>query len=146
MQNAEALETTEVPDIDGQQLSNAMNIHARCQASVMDLHTLNVMGDKQGFLAARSTNVSCNFGSIYIPPRLLQIATGGADWVIEARVDSRGRVSDYRIISNADGLADLSPQIKGSLIFTTFQPATYMGRPISATAILTFPKHRQEAR
>jgi hypothetical protein len=48
MHNAEALETTEVPDIDGQQLSNAMNIHARCQASVMDLHTLNVMGDKQG--------------------------------------------------------------------------------------------------
>jgi hypothetical protein len=44
MQNAEALETTEVPDIDGQQLSDAMNIPARCQASVMDLHTLECYG------------------------------------------------------------------------------------------------------
>ena len=99
-----------------------------------------VFGSLLGFVAARSTNRRCDFGSIYIPPRLLQTPTGDADWVIEARVDSRGRVSDYRIISNADGLTDLSPQIKGSLIFTTFQPATYMGRPISATAILTFPK------
>jgi hypothetical protein len=41
-----------------------------------------------GFVAARSTNRSCDFGSIYIPPRLLQTPTSDADWVIEARVDS----------------------------------------------------------
>jgi hypothetical protein len=71
---------------------------------------------------------------------LLQPPTGGADWVIEARVDSRGRVSDYRIISNADGLTDLSPQIKGSLIFTTFQPATYMGSSDIRNSDIDIPK------
>ena len=48
MQNAEAVEAPEVTDIDGQQLRDAVDIHAGCQSGVMDLHTLDSMGDKQG--------------------------------------------------------------------------------------------------
>jgi hypothetical protein len=64
--------------------------------------------------------------------------------VIEAYVDSRGRVDDYRILSDSGGSKDLSPQVKNMLIdfmtFTTFRPATSMGRPIPGRAILSFSK------
>jgi hypothetical protein len=40
MQNAETVEAPEVTDIDGQQLCDAVDIHAGCQSGVMDLHTL----------------------------------------------------------------------------------------------------------
>ena len=98
-------------------------------------------GSLLGFLAARSIDVSRSFASAYIPPRLQQTPAVGADLVvIEAYVDSTGRVWDYRVISNGEGVEELSPQIKNSLIFTTFRPATYRGRPIAATAVLSFPK------
>jgi hypothetical protein len=64
--------------------------------------------------------------------------------VIEAYVDSRGRVDDYRILSDSGGSSDLTPQVKNMLIdfmtFTTFRPATSMGRPIPGRAILSFSK------
>jgi hypothetical protein len=47
MENAESIETFEVSDIDGQQLFDAVNIHARCQLRVMHLHALNIMRDQQ---------------------------------------------------------------------------------------------------
>jgi hypothetical protein len=43
VENAETVEASEVPDIDGQQLLDAMDIHARRQPGVMDLHALNVI-------------------------------------------------------------------------------------------------------
>jgi len=60
--------------------------------------------------------------------------------VIEAYVDSNGRVQDYRILSNPETSTDLPPQVKNMLIFTTFRPATSMGRPTPGTAVLSFSK------
>jgi hypothetical protein len=43
IENTQRLETFEITDIYGQQLSDAVNIHARRQPGVMDLHTLYAM-------------------------------------------------------------------------------------------------------
>jgi hypothetical protein len=60
--------------------------------------------------------------------------------VIEAYVDSNGRVQDYRVLSNPEQPKDLPSQVKNILIFTTFRPATFMGRPTAGTAVLSFSK------
>jgi hypothetical protein len=60
--------------------------------------------------------------------------------VIEAVVDSNGRVQDYRVLSSNKESKALSPEVKSALIFTTFRPATSMGRPTSGRAVLTFSK------
>jgi len=60
--------------------------------------------------------------------------------VIEADVDSHGRVQDYRILSDEGTSPDLLPQVKNMLIFTTFRPATAFGRPTTGRAILSFSK------
>jgi hypothetical protein len=54
--------------------------------------------------------------------------------VIEAYVDSRGRVQDYKILSDPGESQELLPQVKRMLIFTTFRPAMSMGHPISSRA------------
>jgi hypothetical protein len=79
-------------------------------------------------------------------PQLQQSAFGTAldsiaddSLVIEAYVDSNGRVQDYRILSSPDDAKDLSPQVKIMLTeFTTFRPATSMGRPTVGRAVLSF--------
>src|ERR1700687_4091617 len=43
--------------------------------------------------------------------------------VIEAYVDSNGRVEDYKILSDPGASQELLPQLKRMLIFTTFRPA-----------------------
>jgi hypothetical protein len=59
--------------------------------------------------------------------------------VIEAYVDSNGRVQDYRVLSSPQDAKDLSPQVKIMLTeFTTFRPATSMGRPTVGRAVLSF--------
>ena len=60
--------------------------------------------------------------------------------MIEAYVDSNGRVQDYRVLSSPQDAKDLSPQVKNMLIFTTFRPATSMGRPTAGRAVLSFSK------
>jgi len=60
--------------------------------------------------------------------------------VIEAYVDSNGRVEDYKILSDPGDAQQLMPQVKRMLIFTTFRPAMSMGRPISSRAVLSFAK------
>jgi hypothetical protein len=60
--------------------------------------------------------------------------------VIEAYVDSQGRVEDYKILSDPDGSKELLPEVKRMLIFTTFRPAMSMGHPISSRAVLSFSK------
>jgi len=60
--------------------------------------------------------------------------------VIEAYVDSNGRVQDYRVLSNPENPKDLPPQVKNMLIFTTFRPATFMGRPTAGRAVVSFSK------
>jgi hypothetical protein len=80
-------------------------------------------------------------------PQLQQSAFGTAldsikddSLVIEAIVDSNGRVQDYRVLSNPQDKEDLPPQVKNMLIFTTFRPATSMGQPTSGRAVLSFSK------
>ena len=58
--------------------------------------------------------------------------------VVEAYVDSNGRVQDYKILSSPGELKDLPPELKNMLIFTTFKPATAFGQPTSGTAVLSF--------
>jgi hypothetical protein len=60
--------------------------------------------------------------------------------VIEAYVDSNGRVQDYKILSDPGASEELLPQVKRMLIFTTFRPAMSMGRPISSRAVLSFSR------
>ena len=60
--------------------------------------------------------------------------------VIEAYVDSHGRVEDYKILSDPGDSQELLPQVKSMLIFTTFRPAMSMGHPISSRAVLSFSR------
>lgn len=84
---------------------------------------------------------------LYTAPQLQQAAFGTTlesvnddSLVIEAYIDSNGRVQDYRILSDSKGSNQLLPQVKNMLIFTTFRPATAMGRPTSGRAVLSFSK------
>ena len=60
--------------------------------------------------------------------------------VIEAYVDSHGRVQDYKILSDPGESQELLPQVKRMLIFTTFRPAMSMGRAIPSRAVLSFSR------
>jgi hypothetical protein len=64
--------------------------------------------------------------------------------VIEAYVDSNGRVQDYRILSDSQTTATVLPDIKKDMLifttFTTFRPAMSMGRPTPGRAVLSFSK------
>ncbi len=60
--------------------------------------------------------------------------------VIEAYVGADGRIEDYRILSDTKNSEDLLPQVKRLLIFTTFRPATALGRPMPGRAVLSFSK------
>ncbi|HVO63217.1 MAG TPA: zf-HC2 domain-containing protein [Terriglobales bacterium] len=60
--------------------------------------------------------------------------------VIEAYVGADGRIEDYRILSETSNSENLLPQVKRLLIFTTFRPATTLGRPMPGRAVLSFSK------
>ena len=60
--------------------------------------------------------------------------------VIEAYVDTNGRVQDYRILSDSTDSKEVLPKVKQMLIFTTFRPALSMGRPTPSRAVLSFSK------
>ena len=84
---------------------------------------------------------------LYTQPQLQSSAFGltmgtvdSDSLVIEAYVGADGRVEDYRIISDGTDAQDLLPQVKNMLIFTTFRPATSMGRPTPGRAVLSFSK------
>lgn len=64
----------------------------------------------------------------------------GESLVIEAIVDANGRVQDYRILSNPKDSQAVLPELKNMLLFTTFRPATSMGRPTAGRAVLSFSK------
>ena len=60
--------------------------------------------------------------------------------IIEAYVGADGKIEDYRILSDSKISEDLLPQVKRLLIFTTFRPATALGRPMPGRAVLSFSK------
>ena len=83
---------------------------------------------------------------VYTPPELAfspyaEMGSLNADsLVLEAYVDSNGRVQDYRILSAPEDAKDLVTELNKMLIFTTFRPATAFGRPTSGRAVLSFAK------
>lgn len=67
----------------------------------------------------------------------------GSDLVVELTIDERGIVSDYAI-PNRNVSRDELKQIGKMILFTSFNPATAFGQPISGKVLLTF--HRINVR
>ena len=57
--------------------------------------------------------------------------------VVEAYVNSSGRVYDYRIISGPNDAAARA-QVESLLLFSVFEPARVFGEPVRGVAVLTF--------
>jgi hypothetical protein len=104
-----------------------------------------------GFMAPLQADNSDVPLMLHTDPQLQQSAFGSAldsinddSLVIEAYVDSKGRVQDYRILSNSKEDDPLLPQVKKNMLifttFTTFRPALSMGRPTTGRAILSFSR------
>jgi len=86
--------------------------------------------------------------NLYTPPELASSPFGlEAGWVntdsviVEAYVDAKGRVQDYRVLSaNHENAKEIMPELNNMMIFTVFRPATSFGQPTSGRAILSFSK------
>jgi hypothetical protein len=81
---------------------------------------------------------------LYTPPRLQYASLYGNNavelgepLVIEAYVNSQGRVEDYRIISGSD-TSDVRKQLDRALLFAVFEPATAFGAPASGRVVISF--------
>ena len=81
---------------------------------------------------------------LYTPPEMtsapfgLESGTANGDAIlVEAQVDSHGRVQDYRVL-NGTGEAELSPAMKNAPIFTQFRPATNFGLPTTGRVVISF--------
>ncbi len=57
--------------------------------------------------------------------------------VVEAYVNSEGRVYDYKIVSGPEDAA-VQTQIVDQLVFSVFEPASVFGTPIRGRAVVTF--------
>jgi negative regulator of sigma E activity len=57
--------------------------------------------------------------------------------VVEAYVNSSGRVYDYRIISGPNNAASRA-QVENLLLFSVFEPAHVFGEPVRGVAVLSF--------
>lgn len=99
-----------------------------------------------GFLAVPNKVAAANDvpTSLYMPPRLSSAPFVGsmainsaAPVVIEAYVDAKGRVSDYRIVSGED-TEQVRKQLDRALIFTVFEPAMSFGQPATGKVVITF--------
>jgi hypothetical protein len=85
--------------------------------------------------------------NLYTPPQLAFSPFGiEAGWVntdslvVEAYVDSNGRVQDYRVLSAPENAKEIMPELNNMMIFTVFRPATSFGQPTSGRTILSFSK------
>jgi anti-sigma factor RsiW len=124
-------------------------LHAFMVPATAGLASAVVMfGLLMGFLAVplpvKSADVPLTFSTT---PQLEESAFGNTydslkddSLVIEAYVDSNGRVQDYRVLSDPENPKELPAQVKNMLIFTTFRPATFMGRPTAGTAVVSFSR------
>lgn len=111
--------------------------------------TILIFGLVAGLLAsppsvhANSADVPLMFGTDpELQPNSFGISMGPVNedaLLIEAYVDSNGRVQDYRILSGSENLKNLH-ELRNMLILTTFRPATWMGSPRPGTVILSFSK------
>jgi hypothetical protein len=130
-------------------LQNAINAFM-VPATAGLVAALVIFGVLMGFFGLPNVQAMSNNDvplMLYTQPQLqssafgLTMGTVNSDsLVIEAYVGADGRVEDYRIISDGADSEDLLPQVKNMLIFTTFRPATSMGRPTPGRAVLSFSK------
>jgi Putative zinc-finger len=68
----------------------------------------------------------------------VEVADGGANSVVvEAYVNSEGRVYDYRIISGPSDAASRA-QVENLLLFSVFEPAHIFGEPVRGVAVVSF--------
>ena len=126
---------------------NALNAFM-VPAAVGLLTAVAIFGCLMGYLTLPLQNSSNDVPLLLsTAPRLQQSAFGSTldsidedPLVIEAYVGSNGRLEDYRVLSNPEAPRELPAQVKNMLIFTTFRPATSMGRPIAGRAVLSFSK------
>ncbi len=126
-------------------LENAMN--AVMLPATAGLVTAVVMiGLLIGFFALPHTMTVSNDvpTSLYTPPKLSNAPfsdnvsiSAENPVVIEAMVDSKGRLQDYRIVSGHD-TQQIRQQLDRMLIFTTFEPATSFGEPADGKVVLSF--------
>jgi len=104
-----------------------------------------------GFLAPLQADNSDVPLMLHTAPQLQQSAFGSTldsitddSLVLEAYVDSQGRVQDYRILSDSKEDSALLSQVKKNMLifstFSTFRPALSMGRPTTGRAILSFSR------
>jgi hypothetical protein len=82
---------------------------------------------------------------LYTPPQMtlapfgLESGTANGDAIlVEAVIDSHGRVQDYRVLNAPPERTELSPEMKNALIFAQFQPATSFGLPTSGRVVISF--------
>ena len=108
-----------------------------------------LLGVLVGALAAtlfRVHNSNVALGNAYLAPQLQQLPDAvGESLVVTAYVDAKGRISDYKVLSNAGESKFLPANIKNLLIFSVFRPATLMGQPIGATATMVFSQNGSAA-
>jgi outer membrane biosynthesis protein TonB len=57
--------------------------------------------------------------------------------VVEASVNSEGKVYDYRIVSGPESQA-VQDQVVDQLLTSVFQPASVFGAPVRGRVVLTF--------
>jgi len=81
---------------------------------------------------------------LYTPPEMTSApfglgsgTTNGDAILVEAVIDTHGRVQDYRVL-NSPGDTELTPEMKNALIFTQFRPATSFGLPTSGRVVISF--------
>jgi anti-sigma factor RsiW len=79
-------------------------------------------------------------------PRLVSLSSGAGDnqigalsgpVVVEAYVNGRGQMYDYRIVSGPNDEATRS-QIENLLLTSHFEPARFFGQPVRGLAVLSF--------
>jgi anti-sigma factor RsiW len=85
-----------------------------------------------GHTAAATTSESTSRGAV----RTAMVENANAV-VVEAYVNSSGRVYDYRIISGPNDAAARA-QVESLLLFSVFEPARVFGEPVRGVAVLTF--------
>ena len=71
------------------------------------------------------------------PPAATQTGAISGPVVVEAYVNDKGEVYDYRILSGPTDAATRS-QVENLLLFSHFEPARFFGQPVRGLAVLSF--------
>jgi len=123
-------------------VENALNI-VMIPATGGLVTTVLVFGLLIGFFAAPRSSAANDVPTLlYTPPKLVSAPFSddvdvNASVVVEAQVDSEGRVVDYRILAGQEN-AQVRRELDRALLFTTFEPATAFGEPAPGQIVLSF--------